>query len=98
MKELTDMLRCYVEKNPPTCGDAQAVVDQLYWAFMENHRIDNDKTSEYYAVLREQVKLPMREYDEVLYTVSSLSLEYGRIAFLEGLKIGIVLMQEMLKE
>lgn len=39
MKELTDMLRCYVEKNPPTCGDAQAVVDQLYWAFMENHRI-----------------------------------------------------------
>lgn len=98
MKELTEMLRCYVEQNPPTCGDTQAVVDQLYWAFMENHRIDNDKTSEYYAVLREQVKLPMREYDEVLYTVSSLSLEYGRIAFLEGLKIGIVLMQEMLQE
>ena len=42
--------------------------------------------------------MPMREYDEVLYTVSSLSLEYGRIAFLEGLKIGIVLMREMLKE
>lgn len=98
MKELADILKCYVEQNPPACGDAQAVVDQLYWAFMENHRIDNDKTSEYYAVLREQVKLPMREYDEVLYTVSSLSLEYGRLAFMEGLKIGIVLMQEMLKE
>lgn len=98
MKELVNILRCYVEQNPPACGDAQTVVDQLYWAFMENYRIDNDKTSEYYAVLREQVKLPMREYDEVLYTVSSLSLEYGRIAFLEGLKIGIVLMQEMLQE
>ena len=98
MKELVNILRCYIEQNPPACGDAQAVVDQLYWAFMENHRIDNDKTSEYYAVLREQVKLPMREYDEVLYTVSSLSLEYGRIAFLEGLKIGIVLMQELLQE
>ena len=46
MKELMDILKCYVEQNPPTCGDTQAVVDQLYWAFMENYRIDNDKTSE----------------------------------------------------
>ena len=97
MKELADVLKYFVEQNPPACGDVQAVVDQLYWAFMENNRIDNDKTSEYYAVLREQVKLPMREYDEVLYTVSSLSLEYVRIAFLEGLKIGVLLMQEMKK-
>ena len=40
----------------------------------------------------------MREYDEVLYTVSSLSLEYGKIAFKEGLKIGMLLMQEMSEE
>lgn len=98
MNGLAEFLKQYVEKNPPAYGDAQAVVDQVYWAFMENHRIDNDKTSEHYAVLREQVKLPMREYDEVLYTVSSLSLEYGRLAFMEGLKIGMLLMQEMLEE
>lgn len=98
MKNLKEKIKEYVEKNLPHSGDAQAVVDQIYWAFMENHRNDNDKTSEYYAVLREQVKLPMREYDEVLYTVSSLSLEYGRVAFMEGLKIGMLLMQEMLEE
>ena len=93
MERLAKLLKDYVAENPPACGDAQAVVDQLYWAFMENHRSDNDKTKEYYAVLQEQVKLPMREYDEVLYTVSSLSMEYGRVAFMEGLKIGMLLMQ-----
>ena len=93
MDRLAKLLKDYVARNPPVCGDAQAVADRLYWAFMENHRSDNDKTREYYAVLREQVRLPMREYDEVLYTVSSLSMEYGRIAFMEGLKIGMLLMQ-----
>ena len=93
MERLAKLLKNYVAQRPPVCGDAQAVVDQLYWAFMENHRSDNDKTKEYYDVLQEQVKLPMREYDEVLYTVSSLSMEYGRVAFMEGLKIGMLLMQ-----
>ena len=98
MDRLAKLLKDYVVQNPTVCGDAQAVADQLYWAFMENHRSDNDKTREYYAILQEQVKLPMREYDEVLYTISSLSLEYGRVAFMEGLKLGMLLMQEMLEE
>lgn len=93
MERLAKVLKDYVAQNPPVCGDAQAVADQLYWAFMENQRSDNEKTKEYYAILQEQVKLPMREYDEVLYTVSSLSMEYGRVAFMEGLKIGMLLMQ-----
>lgn len=81
MRRLAKLLKDYVAQHPPVCGDAQAAADQLYWAFMENYRSDNDKTREYYAILQEQVKLPMREYDEVLYTISSLSLEYGRVAF-----------------
>lgn len=95
MDGLAKLLKDYVAQNPPVCGDAQAVADQLYWVFMENHRSDNDKTREYYAILQEQIKLPMREYDEVLYTVSSLSMEYGRVAFMEGLKIGMLLMQNI---
>lgn len=98
MNNFAKLLNCYVEQNPPICGDAQAVVDQLYWAYMENHRIDNDKSNECYAALREQVKLPMREYDEVLYIVSDLCLEHGRMAFMEGLKVGILLMQKFCTE
>ena len=44
------------------------------------------------------MNLPLREYDEVLYIVSDLCLEHGRQAFSEGLKIGMLMMQEMGKE
>ena len=95
MDSLAELLKRYVEDNPPACGNAQAVVDQIYWAYMENHRVDNDKTSERYEALREKVNLPLREYDEVLYIVSDLCLEHGRLAFMEGLKVGLVLFHEL---
>lgn len=98
MKKLAQLLRSYVEQNPPSCGNAQDVADQLYWCYMERNRIDNNKTNACYAALREKVNLPYRQYDEVLYIVSDLCLEYGRHAFMEGLKVGILLMQEMDKQ
>lgn len=93
MNRFAEYFRHYIEQNPPACGDVQAVVDQIYWAYMENNRIDNDKINECYAVLRKKVGLPLREYDEVLYIVSDLCLEHGRLAFMEGLKVGLTLLQ-----
>ena len=98
MKRLAELLKRYVEENLPNSGNAQEVADRLYWCYMERSRIDNDKTNACYAALREKVNLPLREYDEVLYIVSDLCLEHGRQAFLEGLKVGMLLMQEMRKE
>ena len=96
MKKLAQLLRSYVEQNPPSCGNAQDVADQLYWCYMERNRIDNDKTNACYTALREKANLPLQEYDEVLYIVSDLCLEHGRLAFMEGLKVGMLLMQELL--
>ena len=98
MKKLAQLLKSYVQQNPPNCGNAQDVVDQLYWCYMERNRIDNDKTNVCYDALRKKVNLPLREYDEVLYIVSDLCLEYGRHAFMEGLKVTMLLMLEMEKE
>lgn len=55
--------------------------------------MDSGKLDKLYEDLRARIKLPSREYDEVLYTISDLNLEYGRQAFMEGLKVGILLMQ-----
>lgn len=43
MERLVKLLKNYVAQYPSVCGDAQAAADQLYWAFMENHRSDNEK-------------------------------------------------------
>lgn len=91
---VAELLKNYVTQIFPESGDAKAVADQLYWYYLENNRMDNEKISTSYAALREKAKLPPREYDEVLYVVSDLCIEHGRLAFLEGLKIGLLLMQE----
>ena len=52
MDRLMELLKDYVAQNHSGCGGTQSIVDHIYWAFMENRRID-DKTSEYYAILRE---------------------------------------------
>ena len=98
MDWLVKLLKDYVAQNPPACGDTQTVVDKIYWAYMECHRIDSKMLNDLYENLRARINLPLREYDEVLYTISDLNLEYGRHAFLEGLKVGMLLMQEMGKE
>lgn len=98
MKRLAELLKHYAEENLPCNGNAKDIGDRLYWYYMEHSRIDNDKTNACYAALREKVNLPLREYDEVLYIVSDLCLEHGRQAFSEGLKVGMLMMQEMGKE
>lgn len=98
MKRLAELLKHYAEENLPNSGNPQNIADRLYWYYMEHSRIDNDKTNACYAALREKVNLPLRKYDEVLYIVSDLCLEYGRQAFSEGLKVGVLLMQELGKE
>ena len=98
MKKIADIVKSYVDQNPPDCGNAKDVVDRIYWCYMENNRVDNRKTNDCYARLREKVNLPLREYDEVLYIVSDLCLEHGRLAFMEGLKVGMLLMQEIEKK
>lgn len=92
---LTEMLKRYAEENPPDSGDARDVVEKLYWLYMERSRVGNEKVQTYYKTLREKVNLPLREYDEVLYTVSDLCLEYGRMAFIEGLRLGLALAREL---
>lgn len=94
MNSLSKTLKHYIEQILPDCGNAQDVADRIYWCYMESDRIDNDKTKACYAALREKVNLSLREYDEVLYIVSDLCLEHGRLAFMKGLKIGMLLMRE----
>lgn len=94
MDHFTELLKHYVEQNPPASGDAQAVVHQLFWAYIESNRMDYEKLNRLYEDLRRRIDLPPREYDQVLYTISDMNLEYGKHAFTEGLKVALVLFHE----
>lgn len=95
MERSVDKLKRYLEQNPPNFGDRESVLDVLYWDYIEHGSPDSEKICNLFADLRKLMGMPSQEYDQVFYVVSDLCLEYGRLAFGEGVKIGIALFREL---
>lgn len=89
-------LQNYCKQNPPNHGDAQSVMNLLYWTYTEYNSIDAQKLRNGFAKLRSQFPdLSLQEFDPVFNTVSDLCIDHERLAFYEGLRLGVTLMQEL---
>lgn len=96
MQKYIEALRGYCKQNPLNHGDAESVMEFLYWHYAENNPIDNKKIRNSFAKLRQQYPhLSMQEFDPIFTTVSDLCLEHERLAYLEGLRLGVTLMTEL---
>ncbi len=99
MKEYLKFLEEYYKQNPPNHGDMESVLEVLYWYYAENNPIDNQKIRDSFAKLRSQFpNLSLQEFDPIFDTVSELCVEDQRIAFQEGLRLGVTLMMELAEE
>ncbi len=86
----------YCKQNPLNLGDAESVMEFLYWHYAENNPIDSGKIRDGFAKIRQQYPhLSMQEFDPIFTTVSDLCVEHERLAFLEGLRLGVTLMMEI---
>lgn len=95
-KEQGEILRRYFEKQPSVSyGDADTILDALFWLYTEHNSLDSDAIMAQFAKLREYLKLPPQEYDEVFYTVSDLCILHSRSAFTEGVRLGFQLRNEL---
>ncbi len=99
MKEYLKFLEEYYKQNPPNHGDMESVLEVLYWYYVENNPIDNQKIRNSFAKLRSQFpNLSLQEFDPIFDTVSDLCVEHERLAFYEGLRLGVTLMIEQAEE
>lgn len=95
MQDIAKALKQYLEQIPPNYRDAESVLDILYWHYTEHGSPDGEKLCNLFAELRKLVNLPSTEYDSVFCVVSDLCMEHGRLAFSEGLYMGMELMLEL---
>lgn len=98
MEKLVEILQQYFAQDPPSYGNAESVLDILYEYYMEHGSSDSEKIVNQFTVLRALVDLPPQKYDPIFYVVSDLCMEHGRMAFSEGLRMGIQLADEIRKE
>lgn len=95
MKEILHSIQKSIAAHPLDYGGSESLLDMLFWHYTESNALDNEKIKRQFEALRNLVNLSRDEYNELFYTVSDLCLEHGRIAFIEGLRLGVVLMQEL---
>lgn len=96
MNVIFEKLRSYFEQQPSVnCGDAGSIMEALFWMYTENNNQDNEDVRQQFAKLRAHLNLPIEEYDEVFYIVSTLCLAYGQSAFSQGFRFGFAFAQEL---
>lgn len=96
MNHYLKALQDYCKQDPLNHGDAESVMEFLYWHYAENNPIDSRKIREGFAKIRQQYPhLSLEKFDPIFTTVSDLCVEHEHLAFLEDLRLGVTLMIEL---
>ena len=96
MKNFYDVLNQYVSENQPNFGDGESVLTMLYEAYSECNRLDDTQIkADFNELYRLMNDMELREMDKIIYPVCKLCRDHERSGFIEGVKIGIRLRNEL---
>ena len=99
MDKIAKQLKAYMETHPfdPGDSDYKTVLDQLYQAYAESHESDPPEISEGFKKLEEFLcGLPLEDNNAVFNLCCRLCSAYERKAFIDGLRYGVHLSQELM--
>ena len=96
MKKCIKTLKAYIEQHPPNCGGADSVLGMLYECHNENSSYDNEQIRTDFNELYQQMNgMPLREMDNIVYPVCKLCRDHEKAGFIEGIRLGVLLAQEL---
>lgn len=76
----------------------QNLLDLLYDAYNDTTGMDNEEIkADFEELYRLMNGKPLREIDEIIYAVCTLCRDHEKVGFVEGVKVGIGLGQELAK-
>ena len=88
----------YLEKHPPDYGDANSILEMLYCRYNECNSLDTEEIKADFEELYKQMNgMSLREMDRIVDTVCALCKDYQLSGFAEGVKVGLLLGQELKK-
>jgi hypothetical protein len=76
----------------------QNILDLLYDAYNDTTGMDNEEVKAHFEKLYQLMNgKPLQEIDEIIYAVCTLCRDHEKAGFIEGVKVGIGLGQELAK-
>ena len=96
MNPLLENLLSTLEKSPPNLGDADSVLGFLYEAYTELNNLDNAQIkTDFHNLYQAMNGKDLQEMDQILDPVCALCRHHQRSGFVEGVKVGIRLADEL---
>lgn len=98
MKKYFEILKTYIAEHPPdySDGNAQSILEMLYTCYNQYNRMDTEKVKAGFDDLyRHMNGIPLRDMDGIIDTVCTLCREHEKAGFVEGVKVGMQLKQEL---
>lgn len=72
------------------------MLDMLYQCYFEQHTMDTEEISRQFSSLADILgKLTLKEHDQVWNLTCALCTEHEKQGFLEGLRMGVALAEEL---
>ena len=95
MNDYLTALQTYLATQQPT---NQNLLDLLYDAYNDTTGMDNAAIKADFELLYQLMNgKPLQEIDEIIYAVCTLCRDHEKAGFVEGVKVGIGLSQELAK-
>lgn len=80
----------------PNFGDSESALELLYEAYAECNKMDDGTIKEDFNELYRMMNgMSLRDMDKVIYPVCTLCRDHQKSGFIEGIKVGITLAQEV---
>ena len=98
MEQFLGTLKRHIAEHPPNFGDGNSVLTMLYECHSENNPYDNEQIRADINELYQQMHgMSLREMDNILYPVCKRCRDHEKAGFIEGIRLGVLLTQEVAK-
>ena len=99
MNDYFERLRTHIAENPPDFGDGDSVLTLLYEAYADCNKMDDGTIKEDFNELYRQMNgMQLRDMDKIIYPVCTLCRDHQRSGFVNGIRVGIRLREELAEE
>ena len=99
MEKYFEKLRTFIAENPPDFEDGESVLTMLYEVYAESNRMHDGAIKEDFNELYRQMNgMELRDMDRIIYPVCTLCRDHQRSGFVEGVKVGVRLREELAEE
>ena len=89
-------LRDYILEKHPDINDSKSVLEMIYECYAQLNNAEEEKIRKDFDELYQAMHgHSLREIDKVIYTVCLLCRDHEKAGFIEGIKIGIRLRDEL---